>query len=111
MNASKTTVQSQDSRRQDADIDSRYGKIGISAVVAALRQQGILAPSQKTAVWFRQHGAAFRLFPDPAPNRIVYCPLPVRAPAVPALASAGAPVPAPPLSTTPSSLSSWLSSM
>ena len=72
----------------------------LNAVVAALRQQGILAPSQKAAVWFRQHGTAFRLFPDPAPNRIVYCPLPVRAPAVPALASAGAPVPAPPLSSS-----------
>jgi hypothetical protein len=40
MNATKTTGLSQDSRRQDADIDSRYGKIGISAVVAALRHQG-----------------------------------------------------------------------
>lgn len=40
MNATKTTGQSQDSRRQDADLDSRYGKIGISAVVAALRHQG-----------------------------------------------------------------------
>jgi hypothetical protein len=40
MNAIKPTEQSQDSRRQDADIDSRYGKIGISAVAAALRHQG-----------------------------------------------------------------------
>ena len=40
MNATKTMEHSQDSRRQDADIDSRYGKIGISAVVAALRHQG-----------------------------------------------------------------------
>ena len=37
MNASKATEQS---RRQYADLDSRYGKIGISAVVAALRHQG-----------------------------------------------------------------------
>lgn len=40
MNATKTTVQSQDSRRQDAELDSRYGKIGISAVAAALSYQG-----------------------------------------------------------------------
>ena len=40
MNASKTTGLSQDSRRQDADLDSRYGKIGISAVAAALSYQG-----------------------------------------------------------------------
>jgi hypothetical protein len=40
MNATKTTVQSQDTRRQDADLDSRYGKIGISAVAAALSYQG-----------------------------------------------------------------------
>ena len=40
MNASKATEQSQDSRRQYADLDSRYGKIGISAVAAALRHQG-----------------------------------------------------------------------
>ena len=37
MNASKATEQS---RRQYADLDSRYGKIGISAVVAALHYQG-----------------------------------------------------------------------
>ena len=39
MNASKVTERS---RRQDADLDSRYGKIGISAVVAALQYQGEL---------------------------------------------------------------------
>ena len=37
MNASKVTEQS---RRQYADLDSRYGKIGIPAVVAALQCQG-----------------------------------------------------------------------
>ena len=37
MNASKVMEQS---RRQYADLDSRYGKIGISAVVAALHYQG-----------------------------------------------------------------------
>lgn len=72
----------------------------LNAVVAALRQQGILAPSQKTVVWFRQHGAAFRLFPDPAPNRIVYSPLPGHAPAVPTLATAGASVPVSPQSSS-----------
>ena len=36
-NASKATGQS---RRQYADLDSCYGKIGISAVVAALHYQG-----------------------------------------------------------------------
>jgi hypothetical protein len=40
MNASKKMELSQDSRRQDADIDSHYGKIGISAVAAALSYQG-----------------------------------------------------------------------
>ena len=37
MNALKVTEQN---RRQYADLDSRYGKIGISAVVAALQYQG-----------------------------------------------------------------------
>ncbi|MBI3702674.1 MAG: hypothetical protein HY244_02185 [Rhizobiales bacterium] len=40
LNASKATEQSQDSKRQYTDLDSRYGKIGISAVAAALRHQG-----------------------------------------------------------------------
>ena len=40
MNASKATEQSQDSKRQYSDLDSRYGKIGISAVAAALSYQG-----------------------------------------------------------------------
>ena len=40
MNASKTTEQSQDSKRHYSDLDSRYGKIGISAVAAALSYQG-----------------------------------------------------------------------
>lgn len=39
MNATKTTEQSQDSHRQ-CDLDNRYGKIGISAVAAALCHQG-----------------------------------------------------------------------
>ena len=40
MNASKATEQSQDSKRDYSDLDSRYGKIGISAVAAALSYQG-----------------------------------------------------------------------
>jgi hypothetical protein len=42
MEATKATEQSQDSRRQYATLDDRYGKIGISAVAAALRHQGEL---------------------------------------------------------------------
>jgi hypothetical protein len=37
MDATKATEQSQDSRRQCTELDNRYGKIGISAVAAALR--------------------------------------------------------------------------
>lgn len=40
MNASKATEQNQDSRAPHSDLDRRYGKIGISAVAAALRHQG-----------------------------------------------------------------------
>lgn len=48
MNSIKATEQSQDSRSQDSssqyskrsDLDTRYGKIGISAVAAALCHQG-----------------------------------------------------------------------
>ncbi len=39
MTANKLTEQSQDSRRQ-TDLDNRYGKIGISAVAAALCHRG-----------------------------------------------------------------------
>ena len=34
-----TKEQSQDSQRQKTNLDSRYGKIGISAVAAALRHR------------------------------------------------------------------------
>ncbi len=71
----------------------------LNFVVAALRQQGILTPSQKTAVWFRQHAAAFRLFPDPAPNRIVYGERSEHATAAPALAPTGISVPVLPQSS------------
>lgn len=40
MTAIKPTEQSQDSRRQNINLDHRYGKIGISAVAAALCARG-----------------------------------------------------------------------
>jgi hypothetical protein len=40
MNVTKATEQKQDSARQYTNLDNRYGKIGISAVAAALRHQG-----------------------------------------------------------------------
>jgi hypothetical protein len=40
MTATKATEQSQDSQRRHSDLDNRYGKIGISAVAAALCHQG-----------------------------------------------------------------------
>ena len=42
MDSIKTTEQSQDSRRRYGKLDDRYGKIGISAVAAAVRHQGEL---------------------------------------------------------------------
>jgi hypothetical protein len=42
MNVTKTTEQKQDSARQYTNLDKRYGKIGISAVAAALHHQGEL---------------------------------------------------------------------
>jgi hypothetical protein len=36
----KATELKQDSKRQNKTLDNRYGKIGISAVAAALRHQG-----------------------------------------------------------------------
>jgi hypothetical protein len=36
----KATEQKQDSARQYTNLDTRYGKIGISAVAAAIRHQG-----------------------------------------------------------------------
>ncbi len=41
MDSVKTTEQRQDSSRQ-CKLDDRYGKIGISAVAAAIRHQGEL---------------------------------------------------------------------
>jgi hypothetical protein len=40
MNATRTTEQSQDSGRECTTLDDRYGKIGISAVAAAVRHRG-----------------------------------------------------------------------
>jgi len=40
MEATKAAEQSQDSRRQYTRLDDRYGKIGISAVAAAVHHQG-----------------------------------------------------------------------
>jgi hypothetical protein len=40
MNSTKAEERSQDSQRQYTSLDRRYGKIGISAVAAAVRYQG-----------------------------------------------------------------------
>jgi hypothetical protein len=42
MDSVKATEHSQDSRRHSGKLDERYGKIGISAVAAAVRHQGEL---------------------------------------------------------------------
>jgi hypothetical protein len=39
MEATRATEQSQDSKRQIKSLDDRYGKIGISAVAAAVRHK------------------------------------------------------------------------
>jgi hypothetical protein len=39
MDATRATEQSQDSRSQHARLDNQYGKIGISAVAAAIRHR------------------------------------------------------------------------
>lgn len=44
----------------------------LSQVVAVLRQHGILNKSMKTTAWFAQWASAFRLFPQPVPNRVIY---------------------------------------
>lgn len=48
MDATRATEQSQDSQRQYKHLDERYGEIGISAVVAALRHQGAQHNSDAT---------------------------------------------------------------
>ena len=49
MTANKPTEQRQDSRRQ-TDLDNRYGKIGISAVAAALCHRSERAESHESPV-------------------------------------------------------------
>jgi hypothetical protein len=48
MKAKKVTELSQDSRRKYPDLDNRYGKIGISAVAAALCHQGRQHPAPES---------------------------------------------------------------
>jgi hypothetical protein len=40
MSATRATEQSQDSQREEKSLHDRYGKIGISAVAAAVHYQG-----------------------------------------------------------------------
>jgi hypothetical protein len=44
MESMKSADNNQDTRRQRVSLDGRYGKIGISAVAAAVRYQGEVAP-------------------------------------------------------------------
>jgi hypothetical protein len=44
MEAARATEQSQDSKRQIKSLDDRYGKIGISAVAAAVRHKDKVRP-------------------------------------------------------------------
>ncbi len=48
MQATKATEQSQDSRGHYTKIDNRYGKIGISAVAAAIRHRSQQPIRQET---------------------------------------------------------------
>ena len=48
----KATEQKQDSKRQNKSLDNRYGKIGISAVAAALRHQGEQQTTSKYRIPF-----------------------------------------------------------
>lgn len=50
MESIKTTEQSQDSKRNYGKLDDRYGKIGISAVAAAIRHQGELRNTNDAGV-------------------------------------------------------------
>jgi hypothetical protein len=55
MDTKKATEQGQDSARNSAKLDERYGKIGISAVAAAVRHKGIQRSARET----RQTTAAY----------------------------------------------------
>ncbi|HKA78237.1 MAG TPA: hypothetical protein VKD19_14140 [Pseudolabrys sp.] len=46
----KVTEQKQDSARQYTNLDNRYGKIGISAVAAAVHHQGVLRNVTETHI-------------------------------------------------------------
>jgi hypothetical protein len=46
----KVTEQKQDSARQYTNLDNRYGKIGISAVAAAVHHQGVRSNVAETQV-------------------------------------------------------------
>jgi hypothetical protein len=46
MDLKKASERKQDSERKANDLDNRYGKIGISAVVAALKHKSV-QPAQK----------------------------------------------------------------
>ena len=48
MDATSATEQSQDSQRQYKSLDDRYGKIGISAVAAAVRHQSVRRTANET---------------------------------------------------------------
>jgi hypothetical protein len=49
MDATRATEHSQDSQRQFTSLDDRYGKIGISAVAAAVCHQGHEAKARKSS--------------------------------------------------------------
>jgi hypothetical protein len=55
MNTKKATEQSQDSARDSANLDERYGKIGISAVAAAVSHVGV----QRSARDSRRYTASY----------------------------------------------------
>jgi hypothetical protein len=48
MEMTKATEQKQDSGRQYANLDNRYGKIGISAVAGAMCHQGGQRPTAES---------------------------------------------------------------
>lgn len=48
MDATRATEQSQDSRSHYLKLDNRYGKIGISAVAAAVRHQSARRNTHET---------------------------------------------------------------
>ena len=55
MDSIQATEQRQDSARNNPKLDERYGKIGISAVAAAVSHKGIQRKARET----RQYTAAY----------------------------------------------------